>query len=145
MTRTILKAIGGMQKMYPDIVPELIDKDEEDDCSWLIMKKGTKMIASKLQALTKVSWQDFCKAISEADLDYRGKIKKENISEKTKEMLKDEDSIVYQVVDLMINFDMSPGDICRLASWGDFNGKAKLLDLGLNQDILTTHYRPKKR
>jgi len=135
----------GMQKMYPDIVPELIDKDEEDDCSWLIMKKGTKMTPSKFQALSKVSWQDFTKAISEADLDYRGKIKKSDMSEKTKEMLNDEDSLVYQVADLMINFDMPPGDICRLASWGDFNGKVRLLDLGFNNTVARTHYQPKKR
>lgn len=128
----------GLHKMYPDLLPELKDRDENDDCYWIISKKCEKITPNKFKELTKISFKDFSQAITEAYLNYKGRLKV--VSDTTKKYLDDEDSIVYNIVDMIINFDMPSGDITRISSWGESDGKAKLLDAGLTNNTFNTLY-----
>lgn len=89
----------GLQEMYPDLIPELKDKDESDDCYWIISKKCSKITPNRFKDLTKISFKDFSKAITEASLQNQGRLK--TVSEDTKKYLEDEDSIVNRVFDMM--------------------------------------------
>lgn len=131
----------GIQRMYPDLVPELKDRDENDDCYWLIVKAGKKISPSRFKDLTGISFKDFGKALTDVSLHYSGKIKK--LPDEIKEILDDEDHILSKVVDMMINFDMPAGDLTRISSWGEVDGKAKILDAGLTNTTFNTHYRKK--
>lgn len=129
----------GLQKMYPDLIPELKDKDESDDCYWIISKKCSKITPNRFKDLTKISFKDFSKAITEASLRHHGRLK--TVSEDTKKYLEDEDSIVNRVFDMMINYDMPSGDITRISSWRECDGKSKLIDAGLTDTTFNTFYK----
>lgn len=129
----------GIQKMYPDLVPELKDKDENDDCYWIIVKEGKKIIPSRFKDLTGMSFKDFGSGLTEISLWNSGRLKK--MSDETKKQLDDEDSILSRVADMMGNYDMPAGDLIRISSWGEVDNKAKILDAGLTNTTYNTHYR----
>lgn len=131
----------GLQKMYPELIPELKDKDEKDDCYWIIVKKANKINSAKFKSLTGMSFNEFSNAITEADYNRLGKIKWANVSDSVKKMLDDEDSIVYKVNDIIGNYDILVGDLVKISSWGEIDGKAKIVDAGLTNTTFNTHYR----
>jgi len=128
----------GIQRMYPDLVPELKERDENDDCYWLIVKAGKKITPNRFKELTKMSFKEFGKALTDVELNYNGKRK---LTDGVKQLLDDEDSILSRVSDMMMNFDITAGDLTRISSWGEVDGKAKILDAGLTKTTFNTHYR----
>jgi len=129
----------GLQRMYPELVPELKDRDDNDDCYWLIVKKGTKIKPSEFKTLTGLDFKTFGKALTDVKLYYDGRLQK--VPDESKKYWEDEDSIVNKVADLMINYDMPYGDLVRISSWGIVDGKAKIVDAGLTNTTFNTYYR----
>lgn len=131
----------GLQKMYPNLIPQLKDRDENDDCYWIIVKKANKITPAKFKSITEMSFNELSKAITEADFNRTGKIKWANVSDAVKKMLDDEDSLIYQVNDIIGNYDMPVGDLIRISSWGEIDGKVKIVDAGLTTTTFNTYYR----
>lgn len=128
----------GKHRMYPNLVPEVIDRDGEG--IWVIVRKANKITPTKFKDLTKISFQDFCKMVRELELHREGKVKK--LNPETQKLIDDDSgNIVYDIYDMMGSFDMLSGDICKISSWGEINNKAVLLDTGFTQDVYKTHYR----
>ena len=49
--------------------------------------------------------------------------------------------LVQSLVDFVGNYTHIPtGDLRRLANWGIYNGKPVIIDIGLDDDVMTTHY-----
>lgn len=131
----------GKQKMYPDLLPELKDKDESDDVNWLVVKKAEKITEKQFEALTKLNFKTFSKALTQQYFWLNGKIKK--MDEENKKLIEDSE-FLQEVIDLMQGFDMLPGDLTRISSWGKIDNKAVIVDCGLSQTVFNTHYRKKK-
>ena len=127
----------GKHRMYPDVIPEIFDTD--DDGNWIIVRKANKITQSRFKQLTNIDFKTFCGIIGELDLNLKGKRSK--LSQEAQNYINDEDNIIYSIYDLMGNFDMISGDICKINSWGEINNKAVLIDSGLTNDVLKTHYR----
>lgn len=127
----------GKHRMYPDLIPEVFDKD--DDGNWIIVAKANKINTTKFKQLTKIDFQTFSKIVRELELRNQGKLK--SLSAEAQNYIDDEDNIIYGVYDLMGNFNLLSGDITKINSWGEIKNKAVLLDSGLTDDVYKTHYR----
>lgn len=132
----------GMHQMY-DILPKLIDKDDED--IWLIMERATPIKnPTRFEELTHMSWVDyvacvnyeFARRISHGPL----KMQKPAYFEKIWED-EEKHSFFISISDMMVNFDMSAGDLVRMSSYGEVNGHPVLLDAGLTQGIFDEFYK----
>lgn len=130
----------GKQKMYPDLLPELKDKDESDDVNWLVVKKAEKITEKQFQSLTKLNFKTFSKILSEQHLWLNGKIK--TMAEDSEKIIEDSE-LLQNVIDLVGSFDMLPGDLTRISSWGKIGNNAVIVDCGLSQTVYNTHYRKK--
>lgn len=129
----------GMHSMYPDLIPELIDSDEEDDL-WLVTKFANKITPKRFAELFGRSFEDYCRAlIYELDgrRDGRFKMSKPEYMDE----LYDDYDFFQQVIDMAVNFDMPSGDLCRIGSYGELNGKIVIRDPGLTKETFKEHYR----
>ncbi len=48
--------------------------------------------------------------------------------------------IIYHFVDLMADFNFNPSEFSRVSNWGIYKNKLVIIDVGANNDILSTHY-----
>lgn len=129
----------GKHRMYPEVIPEIFDKD--DDGNWILVRKANKITTSRFKQLTNIDFKTFCGIVRELEMRHNNKIKK--LSQEAQDHIDNEDSIIYSIYDLMGNYNMLSGDICKINSWGEINNKAVLIDSGLTDDVYKTHYRKK--
>lgn len=119
-----------------DIIPLLLD--ESDNGEWLIVQKAKKISEGDFESLAEVSFKNFCDYLRYQEARTRpGKL-----PEKT-ELLKslDDNEVCQEIVDIMVNFDMPIGDLCRISSYGKTNqGQLKLIDPGLTKDVWNEYY-----
>jgi len=123
---------GFIQNHYKDITANVIDSDQDDQ--WLIVEKASKMTTGQFKSITGIDFLNFCNYINNK---FNHKI---NYNVIDKEKL-DENEFIYEVVDLMANFDMPPGDITRKNSWGVIGNRAVLIDYGLTKDTYESYYK----
>jgi hypothetical protein len=120
-----------------DIVPEVIDADYDDDV-WIICKRANKLKSPKrFEELTKISWENFAKALVYELIGRReGKPipKPDNMDQLW------DDEFFSSVVDMAVNYDMPVGDLTRLGSYGELDGKPVVIDTGLTKDVLNQYY-----
>lgn len=131
----------GKHRMYPNLLPELKDVDSSDDVAWVVIKKAEKITEKQFEALTKINFKTFSKALNEKYLYLNGKVKK--MTDEYEKLI-DDSEFLQDVIDMMMSFDMLPGDMTRISSWGKVGNNAVLVDSGLTQTVFNTHYRKKK-
>ena len=120
-----------------DIVPEVLDADYDDDV-WIICKRANKLKSPKrFEELTKIPWENFVKALI-YELMGRREGRKIQKPEYMDQLWDDE--FFSSVVDMAVNYDMPVGDLTRLGSYGELNGKAVVIDTGLTKDVLDQYY-----
>jgi hypothetical protein len=124
---------GFIQSNHNSIVTNVIDSDPND--IWLLVQRAMKISPSKFKQLTGIDFKLFGEYIM-------FKLSNKPISQIPEylKILKDNE-FIEDVLELMVNFNMPPGDITRISSWGEVNGKAVLTDYGLTQDIYSTYYK----
>jgi hypothetical protein len=119
-----------IQTHYKNIIANVIDSDPDD--KWLVVEKASKMSTGQFKSITGIDFLNFCNYI-------QNRIDNKKYPVKDQEKL-DNDEFVYNIVDLLGNFDMPAGDATRKNSWGIINNRAVLVDYGLTRGIYREHY-----
>lgn len=131
-----------LHRMYPDILPELIDKDEDN--LWIIKKRANKLTESQFEKITGFKFKDFAKVIHTDILNHTTNISKEKLSQMTKDIPNYEDILdeefVNEIVEMAVSFDMPSGDLERISTYGEIDNKPVVTDAGLTNTVLKEHY-----
>lgn len=128
----------GKHSMYPDLIPEVFDNDE--DGYWIIVKAAQKITEKEFENLTKINFKTFERTINEYYLYLNGKRNK--LSDETQKLV-DDNEFFQTVSNLMGNFDLLPGDLGKINSWGKINNNPVIIDTGLTEEVFRTHYKRK--
>jgi hypothetical protein len=118
---------GFMQQNYKDIIANVLDSDPNG--LWILVEKAERVNKSSFKTLTNINFDEFCDYI------------KKKIEYKKVESELDNNHFVQELLDLMINFTMPAGDICRISSWGKVKNRAVLIDYGLTSSIYEEYYK----
>jgi len=128
---------SDVANMY-DIVPEVIDADYDDNV-WIIAKRAKKITSEKrFEELTKISWENYVKALL---YELLGRREGRNVQKPDNMEQLWEDPFFSSVVDMAVNYDMPVGDLTRLCSYGEINGKPVVMDSGLTKEVYKDHYK----
>ena len=126
-----------IQNHYGDIVTKLYDSHIDD--YWIEMEKARKVSHGEFKRITGIDFNLFA--------GYIRHVGTHNTSPENYEVYKgiNENPFIYEVIDLMGNYDMPHGDFMRLNSYGIVNRGGKdrvvLVDFGLTKDTYETHYQ----
>jgi hypothetical protein len=129
---------NDVNNLYPDITPEVIDADYENDI-WIVAKRAKKLTSPKrFEELTKIPWETYIQALRyelEGRRDGNKHIQRPSGMEELYEH-----EFFYQVTDMAVNYDMPSGDLLRLSSYAEIDGKPVLMDSGLTKEVYKEHY-----
>lgn len=145
---------GFVQQSYSDIVAPVIDSDSDD--LWLVMAKAKKVGTKRFEQLI---------GIPSRKTSYGSKLSAHYLLLAALRMLWDREHLlpgqtarmqssltegnteqilsipfVEQLVSLMRDMDMPPGDFGRLSTYGELNGRLVLVDYGLSSGVWAEHY-----
>lgn len=130
----------GLHHMY-DILPELYDKDEDNDL-WLLMQRATPLKSpNRFEELVKLPWNTFAACVNYELARIHGREKMLRKPPELENLYNEENPFFTSIIDMAGNFDMPSGDLTRLSSYGEVGGKPVLLDAGLTQGVYDEFYR----
>lgn len=122
-------------------------KDFDDNNYWIVTEKVKQLVSEKdFKSVTGIDFKTFCTYLrSNSEYEY---IKNQKYSQYRSEKLPEDivkslqnNETITEIVNLMNDFNMPVGDLCKVNSWGkDNSNKLKLLDYGLSADVLEKHY-----
>ena len=122
----------------PKMVSKYINKTlkQDKDGIWKISPFLDKITEKEFEELVGVPFKDFSEAISYGLQDVSG-----NSHEKPKGFEKVEKTEIYkELISIGKKWDLMPGDIGRVSSWGVVDGHPILLDAGLTSAIYKKYY-----
>jgi len=119
----------------PDCVPNLIKFSE--DSSWSVFEKVEPVTIEQFKTLANISITRLYELLkykkdkkrNKVDLDSKKEIEIEN------------NKLLRELAKLIDDYDLSVGDMVRISSWGQKNGKVLLLDFGLTSEIYRKFYK----
>lgn len=115
-----------------------IDSDPND--KWILCRLAKKMNKSKFQNLTMLDWDDFCNALTYWDAEFNGRKSFIKMDENKYSEIK-ENNFFQEITDLIGNMGLAIGDLMRVNSYGEIDGKIKIIDLGLTNDLYESMYK----
>ena len=127
--------------MWDGIIAEIYDYDENG--LWVEMALARKVTEKNFKEITGVSFKDYCNAMfyrhSEMGRNKAfGFAKPSNMDEMW------ENEFVFSMMDIMSNYDLPPGDLCKLNSFGiikkDGEDQIVMIDYGLNNKVYDSYY-----
>jgi hypothetical protein len=127
----------GLHNMYAGILPDLIDKDEDD--LWLIIEKAEKIKPSEVEQLEGVKFKDYQYVVGKEITERSGRQYPYATSIDDYDAVRDND-FVNEVVEMAINFGFPVGDLTRISSLGKIDGRVVITDAGLTEDVMKEHY-----
>jgi hypothetical protein len=108
-----------------------------DNYSWLETCYLDKIIEQDFEDMTKVNFKDFGAAIKYGLKEVSGNSSKS----KPKNFDKVEKSDIYkEMLRIGKKFNLMPGDLSRISSWGTKDNKPILIDAGLTKKIFEKFY-----
>lgn len=115
-----------------------IDADPND--KWILCRLAKKINKSKFQSLTMLKWEDFCEALNKWDDEYNNRRSFTIMNEdKYYEIYKND--FFQEIIDLIGNMGLAISDLMRINSYGEVDGKIKIIDLGLTNDLFESMYK----
>lgn len=126
------EADGFIQQHYKDIVANVIDSDPND--IWLLSEKAFKVTPTEFKNLLGTSVDNLRNFLNK-------KFNSNNNFTIENEDQLNNNPIIEELMDLMANFSMPPGDICRISSWGKVRNRLVLIDYGLTNEIYNEFYK----
>lgn len=115
--------------------------DVDDDYLWLEMERVDKIKIAQFEQGTGMKFKDFASCIRY----YWDTFKNGGNKWSSKPSCYDEaweNDFFCDISELMVNFNMSSGDLCRINSYGiTQSGDIKLVDAGLDEDVQSNYYR----
>jgi hypothetical protein len=145
LAQNMKEADWGLYRMYPDITVPLLDVDEDnEDPKWIHLEKADKLTKPLFKSITGFPFDDFANMLYENEDDRLGRkgYKRRwngDIDPDLKEKITASE-LYYDVTDLMVNFDITSGDLGVTRNWGIYKGNPVIIDLGLDSDVYKTHY-----
>ena len=137
----------GYYRDTQHIVTEIFDSADDD--SWLISEEAKKVTENRIKAITGIpSLHELYIFLRNNESEHNGRGK---IFPQKPEMEKFfwENEFSHDLIDLVINYSISAGDMGRTSTYGevlrDGQPTIVLIDYGLNEDVISTHYSPKLR
>lgn len=122
-------------KIKPDCVPNLIMFS--DDCSWNVFEKVEPVTKEEFEKLTNITL-----TILHELLKYKKDRKRKNIDvDYKKENQIQNNKLLNELSQLIERYNLSVGDMVRISSWGQKNGKVLLIDFGLTSEIYQKYYK----
>ena len=108
----------------------------DSDGVWKLSPFLDKINEKEFKELTGVDFEDFGKALDHGLEDVSG-----DSAAKPKNFAKIKDSDIYkQLIKVGKEFDLMPGDMSRISSWGKIDDHPTLLDAGLTREIYDEFY-----
>lgn len=120
-------------------IPDVFEHDDENYL-WIISEKASKITKKEFEKLTGISFEKFVNGINTQYKKINGKqfFGKELSKEEMDELW--EIDFCRDMFDLIGSFDLLPGDMGRINSWGKIKDKAVLVDAGFTQSVHKQHY-----
>jgi hypothetical protein len=126
------EADGFLQQNYDHLITKVIDEDPEN--KWLVVEKATRASQADFMRTFGTTRDNLC-AYLKMKLQYGKPIEKQEWFDKL-----NDNETAQDILEMMVNYGMPPGDFCRQNSWGVVNGRLVLVDYGLTESILHEHY-----
>lgn len=127
--------------MQTSITNKMLETDPNN--KWLITSLAKKVSKSKFQSLSGINFDEFKQAL-EYWAGQHGKSAYFSFREKPENYEKILNNGFFQeIIDLIGTWNMGLGDLLRLNSYGEVNGKLILIDFGLTEDIFQKFYKRK--
>ena len=132
-----VEADWGMHQMYSDLLPDLIEADDND--LWLVKQRANRIKKSEFERMTGFKFEQFGNALRLRTEEIMGR-NRHAIPEEYEDILDDE--FVGDVVSLIVDFDLEVGDMAAISNWGKLSdeGDPVLTDVGLNRSVYKEHY-----
>jgi hypothetical protein len=137
----------GRHTSYP--VAEVFEVG--DNGVWIEMQRATKATPKLFQQLAGVDLKTFDAVITYWEIErnpgkYRGSLYRK--PENYEELVSGDNDLINSVLGLMGDYDIPPGDLGRISSWGvvSRNGTQELvlIDYGLTRGVWNDYYSPKR-
>jgi len=132
------EADGLLQSNYKNIVANVLDSDPQN--WWVRSEKAFKINESAFKTLSGFEFKEFCNYVRNKFTLYN----RSSLPVQDPEKYHNDPWVQY-IIEMMVNFNMPAGDICRINSWGKTSSGSSprlvLLDYGLTQDIFERFYR----
>ena len=127
--------------MWDGMIAEIYDYDENG--LWVEMALARKVTEKNFKEITGVSFKDYCSAMYYRYNDMgHNRILKYSKPSNMDEMWDNE--FVFSMMDIMSNYDLPPGDLCKLNSFGiikkDGEDQIVMIDYGLNNKVYDSYY-----
>jgi hypothetical protein len=128
----------GMHQMYSELLPDLIDAD--DDNLWMVKQRANRIKKSEFERMTGFKFNEFGTALRLRVDEIMGR-SRHATPEEYQDIIDDE--FVGDVISLIVDFDLEPGDMAQIGNWGKLSdeGDPVLTDVGLNRSVWKEHYR----
>lgn len=119
----------------------MIDHDEENDPpTWIHTEKAEKMKPAQFKKF--FSGLDPYEVL-DAVAYLAGKTRGRQLSPEKVELyneLFEENEYINNLVDIIGNYDIPPGDFARLANWGVYKNSPVIIDIGGSSEVLKLYY-----
>jgi len=132
-----VEADWGMHQMYSDLLPDLIESDDND--LWLVKQRANRIKKSEFERMTGFKFNEFGTALRLRVNEIMGK-SKHAVPEEYADIMDDE--FVNEVISLIVDFNLEPGDMAQISNWGKLSDEQDpvLTDVGLNRSVWKEHY-----
>lgn len=104
--------------------------------SWIEVNYLEKITSEKFNEITGLNFKDFSAAIGYALQD----VSEESIKKPSDFKKIESNGFFQEIVRLGKKFDLMPGDIARISSWGEKDGIPILIDAGLTKNVYEKYY-----
>jgi len=137
IAQNYVEADWGLHRMYANILPELIETDEDN--LWLIVEKANKITKKEFEKLTGVEFSEFGNTLryelAKRDSSYVPWDKPEDYEEII------DNEFFHDIIDMSINFDFPSGDFQKISSYGEIDNNPVAVDVGLSKDVYNEFYK----
>jgi len=137
IAQNYVEADWGLHRMYDNILPELIETDEDN--LWLIVEKANKITKKEFEKLTGVEFLEFGNTLryelAKRDSSYVPWSKPEDYEEII------DNEFFHDIIDMSINFDFPSGDFQKISSYGEIDNNPVAVDVGLSKDVYKEFYK----
>jgi predicted nucleotidyltransferase len=130
--------IGASDKYYSNVTAEVYESD--DNSLWLEMELAKPINKTRFKEILGYSVEDFGKWVTNF-WNVNNRKKPYYILDKQVEEIINESEFANSVFSFIQDYGLSVGDLGRISTYGEFDGEVKIIDYGLDDDVLSNYYR----
>ncbi|MDX1470936.1 MAG: hypothetical protein R3213_05535 [Flavobacteriaceae bacterium] len=137
LAQNLNEADHFIQQHYGDIIAKVTDYHQDD--WWIVMERAKKVTKGSFKRLLGYSLDDFYDTLLWYWNTRQGKKTWSSPPENKDEIMETE--FFNELIDLMANMAIEPGDFSRPSSYGEIDGRLVITDYGLTKDTFDTYYK----